>query len=144
MSYKTNSPVKQVWLPIDYSWLTEVIGGANTFGNFSKAYKERYGIDLHDLFELKIDEFTFTCSVKVDLLGTYNVDKNNYETSFALPNGVIEFRQGLTQGEDRYVLAAIGIKDSFDNFACGFKINLPVEQTPVNSIDDLEVTLYEL
>ena len=144
MSYKTNSPVKQVWLPLDYAWLNEVIGGTNTFGNFSKAYKEQYGIDLHDLLDLNIDGNNFSLNRKVDLLGTYNVGKldNIIKTKYANTDGTA----GITfnsQGEYPKTLMTIFCGD-FVNFCHGFSIYLPVTGTPVNSIDDLEITLYEV
>lgn len=143
MSYKTNSPVKQVWLPIDSTWLGEVIGGTNTFGNFSKAYKERYGIDLHDLFELKIKGSVFYLCTKIDLIGSYLV--NDLFLRFARYNGVEINTTGNSQEPTPVVFLIVSCTDlAKQAFGYGFNIVLPVQATPVNSIDDLEVTLYEI
>ena len=56
MGYDIDTPVKQVWLPLDYGWIRETIGSSLTLSEFNAKYKEKYGIEIADFIRLKDDD----------------------------------------------------------------------------------------
>lgn len=144
MGYEINSPVKQVWLPLDYGFLSEFVGG--TFGEFSKEYQKKYGIDLHDIFILtKTADNEFVIGSKIDLVGTYNIDllNNIVKTKIALTNGLATMT-AAQQSDQVATLLVVYVGVGID-IAHGFTFVLPtLEEREVNSIDDISIGLYEI
>ena len=137
MSYKTNSPVKQIWLPLDYDWIFAVASSEISFAEFSKAYRESYGIDLHDVFKLsKVDGGRIGCGLKSGLIGSYIV---NDFTEYALTNGIYWYSTSEIQDQNPAALLRVYCGDDHV-LGYGFNIYLPAQGTTINSIDDLEVS----
>lgn len=143
MGFENRSPVKQVWLPLDYDF----IGEYNNFGAFSKAYLEKYGIDLHDILELVKENDTFYIKSKVDLLGAYNIGLlgGGLDCKMAVPNAMIyNASQGQIEEPNTFFTLYIGTTSQLTQVGHGFSLLLPAIGTAVNSIDDLIVGLYEV
>ena len=150
MGYKNNSPVKQVWLPLEYDFIDE--HDTDDFGTFSKAYKEKYGIDLHDIFLLnkfeESDTTNFNIGLKVDLVGAYNhgnLRGNVYLKGKMAIGNAVEYNFYLSQQMERDVeLVTVIVSDKTDNVGFGFKFILPAIGRTINSIDDLTIHFYEI
>lgn len=145
MGYEINSPVKQIWLPLDYNFLSELLSGDDDiyFGDFNKEYQKKYGIDLHDVFGLgKTEGNSFFLILKNDLTGTYNIGKLNgiATTKYANTSGVRGLQStGQTESQNTLATIAVGV----DEFEHGFDIYLPrTSEREVNSIDDLIIKFY--
>lgn len=144
MGYEINSPVKQVWLPLDYNFIAEHAG--EFFGDFSKSYQEKYGIDLHDVFFMnKNGNNEISVGSKIDLLGTYSVGDvaSIYKTKIALSNGLKTITKSI-QDEDPHDMLIVYVGVGTDT-AHGFDLVLQsLSEGEVKSIDDLIVDLFEL
>lgn len=148
MGYKVNSPIKQVWLPLSYEWLNHI--GTKSFKDFAVAYKKEYGIDLHDLFDLKQSEDGYYINIKGNyLISTYVAGQSldgYVNTKMVNAFGISQYSRKKQQ-ESSDVLMSITIRstDSAElEFAHGFSILVPATGTEVNSINDLLVGIYEL
>lgn len=143
MGYEIQSPVVQVWLPYDIDYFIEHNG--ETFGVFAKNYQEKYGIDLHDIFGLKIENDEHTIILKKELIGLNLVNGMNEVSiqKWAVSNAIHEFVSHAAQSEAIQVLVNFAFGDN-TNFSYGFNISLPVKGTSVVTIDDLIVQAYEM
>ena len=142
MGYEINSPVKQVWLPLDYEFIKDNTN--TTFSVFSELYREKYGIDLHDIFTLNKNGNSYHISLNCDLVGSYNVGylDDSIKTKLA-ENNAIRVLDDVSQSEiEDIVLLRVGIGNN--NFGHGFDIKLPVSSVVINSVDDLIVVLFEI
>lgn len=141
MGYEINSPVKQIWLPLDADWL--VRHSDTHFKEFSELYKEKYGIDLHDIFALVKMDVKYAINIKVDLIGAYSVGllDQDLKTKFASPQAVTHY-ESLEQGDSAHALITITVGST--DVAHGFSISLPSKDNEVNSIDDLLISAYIL
>lgn len=148
MGYEAHSPVKQVWLPLNKEWIVQVASGGLSFGDFAKLYKEKYGIDLHDILELHVDGDEFQVISKVDLLGAYNVPTNDSEyalnSKMAQPNAIRNIESWPQPQSEPSLLMVIGLADHSEAFFVGFTINLPAVNTTISSIDVLLVRAFEI
>ena len=148
--YVNQSPVKQVWLPLDIKWLKECLNIAGKpFKNFAIEYKEAFGIDLHDLFELGYNEENDYYFVRVKTracIGGYNpgsLEENElYAQGFALNNVIIELNANAQSTNPRNLLGIL--LGEREVYGFGFNFVLPVETTPVDSIDDLTIQINEI
>ena len=145
MGYEINSPVKQVWLPIDYLFIQDNFD--NNFGDFAKAYKEKYGIDLHDIFELIDDGTYYTIKIKGCILSTYNVGLITDSLNLNIINvdGIIKYNR-VDKEDYGAILISFGVQIPFVSPMCGqsITIQIPSEGIEVNSIDDLWVGYEEI
>lgn len=147
--YVNQSPLKQVWLPLDYDWLNQVIDGSVNFKNFAEAYKKQYGIDLHDVLKLNINGSSYSIGSKVDVLSAYSVGKLDgvVDTKASIFNA-LAIKQQSEQGETSAILAQVAVVTAdynvSANFGHGIYLRLPATSTPVNSIDDIEIVVFEI
>ena len=147
MGYEVNSPVKQVWLPLDYHWLEEVLrDNEMKFGAFAEKYKEKYGIDLHDIFEShkNVDD-QYYIGLKVDSICTYGagIVDNVFETKLSDFSPFINFSP-TKQSEAEASLLLVEVANKTGDFGHGFEFILPVTGNTINDIDDINVVLYEI
>ena len=148
MSYKNQPPVKQVWLPIDGDFIDDHKN--ETFAVFSKNYKDEYGIDLHDLFELASDvddAGSFGVHVKGNVcIGAYNATKKSHGNTYSFypanPYAIGVFNY-IEQSEDIEHLLSIDLTGLNREVGLGFFISLPATGTTVESIDDLLIGLHD-
>lgn len=143
MSYKTKSPVKQIWLPIEYSFLEEYARNGKTFKIFSDAYKKEYGIDLHDLFKLcKDNNDRLYISLPEAIIGSYtNSITFAPNSNFYTPQAIKAIGRGLEGSNTK--LIDIGVEPYVVGDS-GFGFNIITEQNiSVDSIDDLIVYMWE-
>ena len=147
MGYDISSPIKQVWLPLDYTFISENAGDARTF---IKKYKEKFGIDLHDLFELvSLLPDYYSIRLKEKLIGAYCDNENNYQNLYignlARTNAIKEYSnmQYIEDSETIATLLSIEIKSGDDNWGYGFRFCCPENKRP-NTIDDLNIELVEI
>ena len=141
MGYEINSPVKQVWLPLDYEFIKDNTN--TTFSVFSELYREKYGIDLHDIFTLNKNRNAYYISLNCDLVGAYNVGylDGSIKTKLAENNAIRDLDNGSQSEIEDIVLLRVGIGNEFGH---GFDIKLPVSSVVINSVDDLIVVLFEI
>lgn len=76
MGYSANSPVKKIWIPLEYDWLQEYVVGEN-FSEFNEAYKKKYGIDLTEIVKLDTDYIVIEGDVS-----TYAIADSTYFVSY--------------------------------------------------------------
>jgi hypothetical protein len=147
MGYEINSPVKQVWLPLDYAFLSEQLSTSITFGEFSKIYQKKYGIDLHDVFfMIRSGQNELGVGSKIDLVGTYTIGRlDDYiDTKLALNNGLTMLNAPRAQSEQSSTLLQVMI-DVRGTVGHGFQITLPpLSLGDVECIDDFIIDFVEL
>lgn len=146
MGYETNSPITHIWLPLDYDFLYYKTSSNMGFDDFSRIYKDKYGIDLHDVFDLgKNSENEYYVSTKFDLVGAYNAGDLNIgalKSKIARSNAVMGLTTAL-QAVEVSALLRVLVTDGDLTCGHGFNLLLPAQTVPVNSIDDLLVGFYE-
>lgn len=145
MGYVNNSPVKQIWLPLEYDF----VDGHNSesFKDVAIDYKERYGIDLYDVFGLyKIGDSDYLVYTKYDLTGAYVVGGYYGVTpcKMAKPDAVTGLLYSGRQDSQPKPLVAISVGDYWGDSGFGFQISLPPASTQISSIDDLLIQKYEI
>jgi hypothetical protein len=147
MGYEAHSPVKQVWLPIDYNFIDD--HGGDSFLEFSNAYKEKYGIDLHNIFELdKNTSKQFYIRFKNCYISAYAVG-NDFGTdgekaSLVSVDAVKAYSTNEQDAENEKLLLTIAAAVGVDGYGYGFRIALPSTSSRlVNTIDDLHISLVE-
>lgn len=152
MGYKINSPIKQVWLPLDYDWLFETLEEQPKFGEFAEKYKEKYGIDLHDILELNTfeqeDNTVIACSPKQSLLvGAYTVNgmygKDYVDIRLSVADAIENLRNTTIGQQEAQPILTIAASDPMRGVGVGFIISLPADSTADIVIDDLLVSLNE-
>jgi len=142
MGYEANSPVKQIWLPLEYSFIDGSESG--TFGNFAKEYKKKYGIDLHDIFGYIHDAEQHKNGIYIkenSLISSYSVGNDYFKGHFVTPNAVLEVIDN-EQFTTESTLLRLGVVTN--GVQRGFGVTFQTGQTEVDSIDDLIVHLYEI
>lgn len=148
MGYEANSPVKQVWLPMSIDWLETVLPSEPSFKTFADKYKEKYGIDLHDIFTLKksIDSDYYIATGNYLVSAYSQGEPYGYDTVFVSPLAIIENDQEPRDGESNKALMAVGVMSSLINtiMGIGFKLVLTGGEGDINSIDELKVTMFEI
>lgn len=149
MGYKTNSPCKQVWLPLDYDFIFEHTGHTESdntsFRQFAFAYKEKYGIDLHDIFELKSDsdrDYIYI-SLKVDVLSSYNAGTmldSDVDTRFSNFNSVYKYEHyNNSEPLEKLIVIGVGVGDLWHGFTI-----MSNGEGLATTLDDLYVILFEI
>lgn len=142
MGYETNSPVKQVWLPMDYQFIDNHAG---SFKDFADAYKEKYGIDLRSFLKLiKIDNDYSVIITENVLLSSYRAGDGFYPTKgmHLVKSNAIAGISTMLQFAPGDQLIAFTISDSNNQQGFGFEIVFG-DEAPA-TIDDLAVVLYEI
>ena len=141
MGYKNKSPIKQVWLPLDYDFISS---HADTFFEFAKAYIKEYGIDLHDIFELRIvGNERIGIALKVDCVSSYCIG-NSYNENFTkyAKYDAIERYDTIDNTESSQILISIM---TGDNVYLGFGFSINGNGQGINTtLDDLVVELHEI
>lgn len=149
MGYETPLVVKEVYLPLEYDF---IFNNNLSFGEFAKLYKEKYGIDLHDIFELVSDgnsnpayfvRLKFPCKIYVVALGDYKLGKS----AILVQEGIKAMNVLCMTSADRNLLD-IGInytKTLISNLLDeGFGFSLVLPDSAPQTIDDLRVFGIEL
>ena len=140
MGYEINSPVKQLWLPLEYDLINSYDG--DKFRNFAKEYKEKYGIDLHDIFELIHSGDEYRINIKFNcVIGCYAVPSQGYNITLARPQIIesISSGSGFDFHDD---LLKVQVSDNGNNVGFGFGVRFGATE-PTN-IDDLDIILFEI
>lgn len=128
MGYEINSPVKQIWLPFDYTFMSKRSG--YLFSDFASDYKEKYGIDLHDLFEFSRDESTIQVVPKTGyIIGAYTT--RSFEGGASTSNSIKNVSAGA-QDTDQLCVFGIMLQDS------GFNIAITIDT--MDETKDLDTT----
>lgn len=145
MGYEAHSPNKQIWLPLEYNAIAEIIDGGDDvkFGYFAEKYKEKYGIDLHEIFSLKKYGNQFGIEFLVDSISTYCKD-GLYGTvggKFSTYDCISEYAE-QQEGEDYNLMMIlyVGVRSLY---AHGIGLYTPIEGDLL-TIDDLAVRPYEI
>lgn len=141
MRYETHTPTKEIYLPMNYKFIND--HDQNTFKEFAKDYKNEYGIDLHDLFDLKLksnNEYYIVFKTTYKLFA-YSISDDTFQSiknmvAFAIHD--IEYSKIPESGTTPILNIGCGLAH---NLGYGFKITLP--NSMPNSIDDLFVELLE-
>ena len=141
MGYETPNVVKEIYLPLDYNFIYE--HDQITFKNFSELYKKEYGIDLHDVFELKHDlernEYYVRLKTPLKLftygIGNVYVNMQNL-VAFGIHNTVTASIPET--GTTELMNVGCGIMG-----AAGYGIKICLGTTAPTSIDDLLIESFE-
>lgn len=142
MGYNVNSPIKQIWLPLNNIFINN--HDTDSFKAFSESYRERYGIDLHDIFELSYDSNKGYCiSLKNNAIGAYSTSDDTYfyKANIAVSNAILEYNGSQRMKDEDYLLVRIGIK--FSDNAMGFDVKIPKGEGYI-TIDELLIFNYEI
>lgn len=140
MGYEIKSPTKQIWLPLDYQFIHDEDN--QNFKEFAQVYKEKYGIDLHELFELSHVENDYFVKLKNPLIGAYSVGKfgGDYPNEIALTNAVNAVNPRGFPSNDPLLNICVSTLDA--NTGHGFILKMG--ETAPQTIDDLIVKPFEI
>lgn len=140
MGYQVPNIEKEIYLPLDTDFIYE--HDHTTFKNFAELYKKEYGIDLHDLFELKQnDDNEFYVILKTPYkLFTYSISDAYGEVKNLVALGVHKVTSSPVPSGSTVELIVIGCGIAND-MGYGFQICLGT--TVPTSIDDLLIEMKE-
>ena len=137
---------KEVYLPVNYDFISN--NAVDIFGNFAELYKQEYGIDLHDLFELKknADNNYYIHqknTSKIYAVGFKEGVYNEYD-NLAMP-AIVQTRATVDSTSN---LIVIGLCTRIEGGALiggyGFRLRLSADNLTPASIDELDVLLWEI
>ena len=136
---------KEVFLPLDYDFIYNY--REETFKVFAEKYRDEYGVDLHDIFELKtVDKQYYIHQKNYSKIYAVGIHAPMYaEFENSVEQGIQERRAG-TEAAINLMVVGVAARDSSGLYTTGFGFSIalnPSNLTPT-SIDDLIVKLWEI
>ena len=148
MGYKNPIVCKEIYLPLNYRDIESSDG--DRFDYFANDYKKKYGIDLHDVFELSnagdypaaddVRFIRFKSNLKVYAVVTEDKSRKNINivTSDVIRNDLVA---DITDESETSGQFTFGVNIANGDIAFGFTF---YKDGIINSIDDFIINLYEI
>lgn len=133
MGYKNNSPVKKIWIPLEYEWLGVNATGGN-FLQFNEIYKEKYGIDLTEIVKLDDNRIVIEGDVS-----TYIIPDGVYTISY-VDNSPLD-AQGAWASGDSGAVSRLMVTDKGENI--GFGIQFEISKSSALEYANITATFFE-
>lgn len=138
--YEIQSPAKEIWLPLDYGWISEW-PKPKTLQEFTEMYREKYGIDISELIALneRDKEIAF-----IGNISAYAID-NNYLVKGQVRKNPILTNVAWISGEanaQTYIMVAE--ENSQGQIETAFGLSFEISKDSSFSKENITVTLSEI